>query len=72
MAGEGVALLPLFIVEDALKDGRLVQVLDQWSSPEIWLTLYYPPYEHLPLRVATISDFFETYIRESWGSGAAR
>lgn len=72
IAGEGVALLPLFIVEEALKDGRLVQVLDQWSPPEIWLTLYYPPYEHLPLRVATFSDFFETYIRESWGARAAR
>lgn len=36
------------------------------------LALYYPPYEHLPLRVATFSDFFETYIRESWGAGTAR
>src|SRR5690606_21100273 len=40
-AGEGVALLPHFIVEDGLKTGRLVTVLDQWSPPEIWLTLYY-------------------------------
>jgi DNA-binding transcriptional LysR family regulator len=67
-AGEGIALLPHFIVEDDLREGRLVQVLEGWSSPEIWLTLYYPPYEHLPLRVATFSDFFETYIKESWGA----
>ena len=46
--------------------GRLVEVLPDWSTPEIWLTLYYPPYEQLPLRVATFSDFFEAFIKESW------
>lgn len=66
VAGEGIALLPHFIVEDELKAGRLVTVLDQWSAPEIWLTLYYPPYEYLPLKVATFSDFFETNVLESW------
>mgnify|MGYP001221504199 CR=1 FL=1 len=66
VAGEGIALLPRFIVEDDLKAGRLVTVLDQWSAPEIWLTLYYPPYEYLPLKVATFSDFFETNVLESW------
>lgn len=68
-AGEGIALLPHFIVEDGLKTGRLVTVLDQWSPPEIWLTLYYPPYEYLPLKVATFSDFFETNVLESWKMG---
>lgn len=63
--GEGVALLPRFIVEDDLAAGRLVEILPDWSAPEIWLTLYYPPYERLPLRVATFSDFFETYIKET-------
>ncbi|MGV6873755.1 LysR family transcriptional regulator [Pseudochelatococcus sp. B33] len=63
--GEGIALLPRFIVEDDLKAGRLVEVLADWTTPQIWLTLYYPPYEHLPLRVATFSDFFETYVVET-------
>ncbi|WP_159951991.1 LysR family transcriptional regulator [Rhizobium sp. 18065] len=67
VAGEGIALLPHFIVEEFLGTGRLVPVLEGWSTPEIWLTLYYPPYEHLPLRVATFSDFFEAYIKENWG-----
>ncbi|TPP07174.1 LysR family transcriptional regulator [Rhizobium glycinendophyticum] len=67
LAGEGVALLPRFIVEDHLRSGRLVEVLPDWSAPDIWLTLYYPPYEHLPLRVATFSDFFEAYVKERWG-----
>ena len=62
--GEGIALLPRFIVDDDLAAGRLVEVLPEWSTPRIWLTLYYPPYERLPLKVATFSDFFETYITD--------
>ncbi|SHN11615.1 LysR family transcriptional regulator [Roseibium suaedae] len=60
--GEGIALLPHFIVEEALQGGQLQQVLEDWSPPELWLTLYYPPYDRLPMRVARFSDFFETYV----------
>jgi len=63
--GEGIALLPRFIVADALASGRLVPVLEAWSPGELWLTLFYPPYERLPLRVATFSDFFELYVTQT-------
>ncbi|WP_339765404.1 LysR family transcriptional regulator [uncultured Hoeflea sp.] len=63
--GEGVALLPLFIVEPALSSQRLQQVLPDWEPTPLWLTLYYPPYEKLPLRVKTFSDFFEDYVTRS-------
>ncbi|WP_108484778.1 LysR family transcriptional regulator [Oceaniglobus ichthyenteri] len=62
---EGIALLPRFIIDGDLAAGRMVAVLPDWRTPEIWLTLYYPPYEQLPLRVATFSDFFEIYVRET-------
>lgn len=62
--GAGIALLPRFIVADDLTTGRLVQVLPDWSAPEVWLTLYYPPYERLPLKVATFSSFFESYVNK--------
>jgi DNA-binding transcriptional LysR family regulator len=60
--GEGIALLPLFIVEHALASNRLQQILPEWEPPALWLTLYYPPYEKLPMRVAKFSDFFENYV----------
>ncbi|WP_342640277.1 LysR family transcriptional regulator [Rhodoligotrophos ferricapiens] len=63
--GEGITLLPRFIIEDDVRAGRLVEILPDWNTPEIWLTLYYPPYEQLPLRVATFSDFFELYVKET-------
>ncbi len=65
MNGEGIALLPRFIVEDELRSGRLAEVLPDWTAPEIWLTLYYPPYAQLPPRVATFSDFFEHYVNDT-------
>ncbi len=63
--GKGIALLPRFIVDEEIAAGRLVEVLSDWTAPQIWLTLYYPPYERLPLRVATFSDFFEAWVRTS-------
>ncbi len=63
--GEGIALVPRFIVAADLKAGRLIEVLPDWTISEIWLTLYYPPYNQLPLRVATFSDFFETHVKET-------
>lgn len=62
---EGIALLPRFIVAADLAAGRMIEVLPDWSNHEIWLTLYYPPYEQLPLRVATFSDFFEIHVNEA-------
>lgn len=63
--GEGVAMLPRFIVAEDLAAGRLEVVLQGWHPPQLWLTLYYPPYDRLPLRVARFSDFFETYVMET-------
>lgn len=63
--GEGIAQLPRFIVADALATGRLVPVMEAWRPEDLWLTLFYPPYERLPLRVATFSDFFEVYVTQT-------
>lgn len=65
LQGEGIARLPRFIIEAELLSGALVPVLADWASPDIWLTLYYPPYARLPLRVARFSDFFEVYVKET-------
>ncbi|HEY9038995.1 MAG TPA: LysR family transcriptional regulator [Roseovarius sp.] len=65
MNDEGIALLPRFIVAGDLDAGRLIAILPDWAISEIWLTLYYPPYNQLPLRVATFSDFFETHVKET-------
>jgi DNA-binding transcriptional LysR family regulator len=60
--GQGIALLPRFIVAKYLESGALVPVLDRWTPPEIWLTAYFPPYETLPGRVDVFARFIERWI----------
>ncbi len=60
--GNGVALLPAFIVNDALARGDLVRLFPDWRVQELWLSLLYPPYETLPPRVAKFASFFENKI----------
>ncbi|TDR95037.1 LysR family transcriptional regulator [Enterovirga rhinocerotis] len=57
--GLGVALLPGFNIAEHLRTGRLVHVLKGWAPPDLWLTLYYPPFQELPPRIAAFSKFFE-------------
>jgi len=42
LAGLGLAYLPEDQVQDAIADGRLVQVLDDWCAPFSGYHLYYP------------------------------
>jgi DNA-binding transcriptional LysR family regulator len=61
--GEGVALLPRFIVAKSLESGALVEVLTSWKAPEIWLSAFYPPYDHLPAKVQTFTSFIEDVVK---------
>ena len=60
--GAGVAMLPGFHVSEHLRTGRLVHVLRGWAPADLWLTLYYPPYQALPPRIASFSKFFEEQV----------
>lgn len=62
--GGGIVVLPEFHVVHGLKNGDVVQVLEDWSLPPLWLSLFYPPYEALPPLVATFTDFFEAYLKD--------
>jgi len=55
-AGQGIVLLPHFMIEADLASGRLVRLLPDWVPPQLWLTLYYPPLERLPTRLSLFSE----------------
>ncbi|MEM6587753.1 MAG: LysR family transcriptional regulator [Pseudomonadota bacterium] len=61
--GQGMTLLPDFLVTEALASGKVVTVLDDWEAEPLWLTLFYPPYDQFPPLVASFTDFFETYLQ---------
>ncbi|MEM6578375.1 MAG: LysR substrate-binding domain-containing protein [Pseudomonadota bacterium] len=63
-AGAGICVLPDFIVSRGIARGDVIRILPDWDVSNLWLTLYYPPYEQLPPLVATFTDFFESYMRD--------
>jgi DNA-binding transcriptional LysR family regulator len=73
-SGEGIALLPRFIVSKYLEAETLAPVLAQWRPPEIWLTAFYPPYDALPAKIHAFTRLIEQVIaadRSMIGGSAA-
>jgi len=66
-AGLGIALQPDFLAWEALKDGRLVTVLDNWYAPPLALHLVTPSGAPRPIRVAVLLEF----LARRFTSGAA-
>jgi DNA-binding transcriptional LysR family regulator len=66
-AGLGLALQPDFLVWDAVRDGRLMTVLDDWDAPKLALHLITPAGGPRPIRVAVLLEF----LTRRFTSGAA-
>lgn len=56
-SGLGVTLVPDFIAQDALDDGRLVRVLEDWSPPPIAVHALFAQSRNMPLRLRRFVDF---------------
>ncbi|NWB96261.1 LysR family transcriptional regulator [Pseudomonas gingeri] len=56
-AGMGIALLPDFIVEDALAAGTLVPVLCEWQAPAISINAVYPSARRVPQKTRAFIEF---------------
>lgn len=61
IAGLGITYLPLFIVGDALGDGRLVSVLDDYRTDALQLSAVYPQHRQSSRAVQVLIEF----LRES-------
>jgi DNA-binding transcriptional LysR family regulator len=57
LAGLGLAVLPEFIIEEALAEGRLETILTHWEIPSGALHLLTPPGGLRPARVSALSAF---------------
>ncbi|HCY64475.1 MAG TPA: LysR family transcriptional regulator [Oxalobacteraceae bacterium] len=62
IGGMGITLLPRFVIEDALKDGQLRQVMAAYSPPSSGLFAVRPSRRYVPARVRLFID----YLRESF------
>ncbi|UZJ59895.1 LysR family transcriptional regulator [Pseudomonas sp. KU26590] len=68
VAGMGIALLPNFIIERAVADGRLVPVLCDWEAPAITVNAVYPSARRVPMKTRAFIDFLVAQL--SVDSGA--
>lgn len=57
IGGAGIALLPRFIVDEAIATRALAAVLPEWQAPAIAVHAVYPPTRRLPLRTRRFIDF---------------
>lgn len=67
-AGMGIALLPTFIVDDALRAGRLAAVLGEWRAPAIAVHAVFPTARRMPLKTRVFIDFMAASL--AWEAGA--
>lgn len=56
IAGLGLALLPLFLVHEALSDGRLVAIDGAFSAPPLPISVLWPPLKPLPRKTRAFVD----------------
>lgn len=63
LAGQGIALLPSFIVGDELQAGTLCSVLTEYSPIGLMLSAVYPRHRHLSAKVR----LFVTLLEERFG-----
>ena len=58
--GYGLAYITRWMAADALADGRLKQVLSEWTPPYPGLCLYYPRHRHLGVGMRAFLDFLRS------------
>ncbi|OSP56613.1 LysR family transcriptional regulator [Pseudoruegeria sp. SK021] len=59
LGAAGLALLPLFLVEEDLAAGRLIQLLQHWECAPTELTLVYPSAQSLTARLRVVLDVIQ-------------
>ncbi|VFS57369.1 D-malate degradation protein R [Kluyvera cryocrescens] len=59
--GMGIAMLPWYIVEEALHAGALVPVLERYAPPPLPLSIVRPSRQFTPVRVTVLMQ----YLREA-------
>jgi DNA-binding transcriptional LysR family regulator len=66
--GLGITLLPTFIAEDALQDGRLKEILRRYRPKPFGLYAVRPSRQFTPARVRLLIEYLKEQFADQWGS----
>jgi DNA-binding transcriptional LysR family regulator len=61
--GLGITLLPDFIIDEALAEGRLVRVLEDWERAPLTLSVLYPSRRHVPAKTRLLIEYLITNLQ---------
>jgi Transcriptional regulator len=67
IAGMGITYLPTFIVGSALKDGRLMPVLDEFRPQPLTLSAVYPQHRQSSRPVQALIEFLRERLDRAEG-----
>jgi len=62
--GLGIGLLPLWLVGEDLRDGRLVEIMPDFHTPDSAIYALYAPGRHLSPKVRSFVDFLAEQFRD--------
>jgi len=65
LTGLGIVQLPIWMVDEHLKSGRLTQILTDYKAVSIPLNAIYPQNRYVPLKVRCFVDFLKTEFANS-------
>ena len=68
LRGCGLIQVPRYHFENALQEGQLVEVLSEWSSPEMPVSALYPHRRYLSPRVRVFVDWISEVYEEKFGT----
>ena len=65
LSGLGITALPIWMVKEHLRSGRLVQILTDYKADSIPFNAIYPQNRYVPLKVRCFVDFLKEKLAES-------
>jgi DNA-binding transcriptional LysR family regulator len=63
--GQGLILMPDFLVRNDIESGKLVPVLTEFSCPELAINAVYPHRHHLSINVRSFLDLISKHFHEA-------
>ncbi|MPT47955.1 MAG: LysR family transcriptional regulator [Sphingobium sp.] len=61
-AGLGVGIVPDFIAQSSLEEGRVIRLLSEWEDTTFSIYAIYPPARQLALKVRVLIDFLVSFF----------